>query len=707
MPAGWGEHAAAAAAPVHVIQAAGWAVPKPGRGEPVVPATAPRGHQRTGEPQARRFLELPEGGQAGWAVDVQGVQYHPGGQADIGQGPPPPPVLELRWVHAGVVEAVADQGMLGRPITAGTAPTRAGRAGAARSGAGPVDRVDGDAAGRITQGGVEQRAHATCAPSVGLMPGRRVCQAASSSAWMAAWMARAARCRIISGVPQSAPSPGESGKGPRRSHWTSANRPPWATKPWARSWVSSVRCRLMFTMPPQAGRPGRRRGRGVDGAALMGWRVGGRAARARCRRAADPPPGGTALPGRPAVGPDSAGGRASGELVADGTAGAGGPALSPGLASGAGQLEAAGWAGGHPAASQQMQRCWPFAVQHGTVLLGVGDGGVVVAVVVGDFGGGRPGVGAADRRKALVAGDGDGAVVGWGGVEQGCHLLAGGVGGGGASGLPAGFAPLSRAGAASERRRVVELAAGLAAAAVGAGHLGGGPAQRGPDLLGVDLGDLVLDAVLVGPAALLGPADHQHPGALAQGVHGVGGLVAPDIDGVEAGLPIRPAAILLAGAGGDGDPQAGHGQAAWGVAQLGVGGQVADQGHALGLGHVSLLGTRWPVWAVVLVRGRSGIEDGGGGHHLLRRRGPRWLGPRGRWSSLRLGPLLGAQRGPPSLGLGRLEEPEVPGVLVVEASGHSAAQLQPVLLELLHWCLLVLAAGRAWVLARPGRPVSP
>src|SRR5215217_7457464 len=75
-----------------------------------------------------------------------------------------------------------------------------------------------------------------------------------------------------------------------------------------------------------------------------------------------------------------------------------------------------------------------------------------------------------------------------------------------------------------ERRRVVELAARLAAGAVGAGHLGGGPPQRGADLLGVDLGDLMLDAVLVGPGALLGAADDQHPGTLAQGLGGVLGL---------------------------------------------------------------------------------------------------------------------------------------------------------------------------------------
>jgi len=48
------------------------------------------------------------------------------------------------------------------------------------------------------------------------------------------------------------------------------------------------------------------------------------------------------------------------------------------------------------------------------------------------------------------------------------------------------------------------------------------------------------------------------------------------------------------------------------------------------------------------------------------------------------------------LGPGCLDESEVPGVLVVEAARHAAAQLQPVLLELRHACLLV-----------PGRAVCP
>jgi hypothetical protein len=54
-------------------------VAQPGGAEPVVPATAPRGHKGTGEPQAHRFLELAEGGKAGGAVDVEGVEADAGG----------------------------------------------------------------------------------------------------------------------------------------------------------------------------------------------------------------------------------------------------------------------------------------------------------------------------------------------------------------------------------------------------------------------------------------------------------------------------------------------------------------------------------------------------------------------------------------------------------------------------------------------------
>ena len=104
-------------------------------------------------PQARRSLQLAEGGQAIWAVDVQDVEDDPGGQADIGLGPASPPAADAVGVGGGVLDAVADQRVLGRPITSWAAGTRAGQAGPARGGAGPVDGVDGDAAGGVAEGG--------------------------------------------------------------------------------------------------------------------------------------------------------------------------------------------------------------------------------------------------------------------------------------------------------------------------------------------------------------------------------------------------------------------------------------------------------------------------------------------------------------------------------------------------------------------------
>src|SRR5512132_3800319 len=192
---------------------------------------------------------------------------------------------------------------------------------------------------------------------------------------MAAWAARAASWRIALGVPQSAPSPGESGNGPWKSHWTSANRPLEATKPWARSWVSSVRCRLMFMTPPQAGPPARHPAGGGDGSAVVGWRAGGRAARARCPSADGQRLGGTALRGRPAVGLGSADCWSLGDLVADRADPVTAAPLAPRLASGRGELEPTGWARGDPAASQQMQRRL-LVVGHGSAVLGSNHGRV-------------------------------------------------------------------------------------------------------------------------------------------------------------------------------------------------------------------------------------------------------------------------------------------------------------------------------------------
>src|SRR4029453_13683682 len=99
-----------------------WARPRGGRlpspvganqwGQPPPPVA-------TNGPRRRRVRQRPEGGQAIWAVDVQDVEADPGGQADIGLDPTVPPAADPVSVGGGVLDAVADQGMLCRR---GTAP---------------------------------------------------------------------------------------------------------------------------------------------------------------------------------------------------------------------------------------------------------------------------------------------------------------------------------------------------------------------------------------------------------------------------------------------------------------------------------------------------------------------------------------------------------------------------------------------------------
>src|SRR4029453_10531959 len=94
------------------------------------------------------------------------------------------------------------------------------------------------------------------------------------------------------------------------------------------------------------------------------------------------------------------------------------------------------------------QRRRPLIIGQGSVVFGTGQGGAGVAVVVDDGGGGRRGIRTTDRRKAAVAGDGDGAVVGWGGVEQRCHLLGVVLGEGARPACPQGSRPSPGCGAA-------------------------------------------------------------------------------------------------------------------------------------------------------------------------------------------------------------------------------------------------------------------
>src|SRR5215207_11006514 len=125
------------------------------------------------------------------------------------------------------------------------------------------------------------------------------------------------------------------------------------------------------------------------------------------------------------------------------------------------------------------------------------------------------------------------------------------------------------------------------------------PPQAWPQLLGRDLDHGSGAAILSGPGALLEPTDYHDPAAPAQGFGRMLGLVAPDDDGEERRLLLPPAR--------DGHPEHGPGDAAVGMPQLGVVGEVAGEAHGC-LGHDSAL--------LDCLAGRSALplEPGDGGH---------------------------------------------------------------------------------------------
>src|SRR5215218_3662713 len=157
-----------------------------------------------------------------------------------------------------------------------------------------------------------------------------------------------------------------------------------------------------------------------------------------------------------------------------------------------------------------------------------------------------------------------------------------------------------------ERRLVVELttlagpgraarpvAAAARAAPAGALDLGGGELEAGADLVGLDLGDGALLALGGLPGAGPEPADHDAAGALLEGLGHVLGLLAPDVDPEERGLPVLPG-VALTDPGGDGQPEVGHGRPVGGEAQLRVVGQVADEHHLVVVCHVRCTTSRIP-----------------------------------------------------------------------------------------------------------------
>src|SRR5215207_997137 len=122
----------------------------------------------------------------------------------------------------------------------------------------------------------------------------------------------------------------------------------------------------------------------------------------------------------------------------------------------------------------------------------------------------------------------------------------------------------------SEWWGVVELAALGAAVGgtVAGGLLGGGdrPLQAGGNLGGVDLGDVALVALGGLPGAGLEPANDHGAVALPQRLCDVLGLVAPDVDAEEMGLPIAPG-LAVADAGVDRQAEVCHGGAVVGEPQ--------------------------------------------------------------------------------------------------------------------------------------------
>src|SRR5680860_1068665 len=117
-----------------------------------------------------------------------------------------------------------------------------------------------------------------------------------------------------------------------------------------------------------------------------------------------------------------------------------------------------------------------------------------------------------------------------------------------------------------------------AAAPVDLLDLGGRPAQRRTDVVGHDLDDTAPLALLGFPAALLEASGHHHPRSLGQGLADVLGHLPPAHDVEEAGallpllgLAVHPPAI-------DRDAEVGVGLAGRRIADLGVSGDIADDG---------------------------------------------------------------------------------------------------------------------------------
>src|SRR6266536_63497 len=129
------------------------------------------------------------------------------------------------------------------------------------------------------------------------------------------------------------------------------------------------------------------------------------------------------------------------------------------------------------------------------------------------------------------------------------------------------------------RRPALAAAAETAGRPLRLGDLGGGVAQRRADLVDLDLVDGALLAFLGLIRSLPQAALDDDPHAALQALRDVLGSLPPDIAGKEQRVAVLPLVRLpVHEPWGRRDPEGGHGLAGGGVAEFGVGDEVADNG---------------------------------------------------------------------------------------------------------------------------------
>src|SRR4051794_38778744 len=172
---------------------------------------------------------------------------------------------------------------------------------------------------------------------------------------------------------------------------------------------------------------------------------------------------------------------------------------------------------------------------------------------------------------------------------------------GGLVGRPGGRRPgVARAATATATEATTTAAAEAAAAltARGAGDLGRGIAQRGTDLVDLELDDGALLAFLRLERTLLEPAADDDPRSAGERLGHVLGRLPPNVAAEEQRLAVLPLLRLtVEGAGGRCDREVGDGSARRREAQLRIGGQVADHGDDGFAGH-----GQWTSGRISLVR---------------------------------------------------------------------------------------------------------